>query len=327
MNDTPAELSDLIKILGKERVFIQTHNFPDPDAVASAFGLQQLLRHFGIEAVIFYKGNIEKLSTLRMLKEFDIQMVNSEDITDMTEKDEIITIDAQKYNSNCTDFIGDEIACIDHHPTVYECEYKFSDIRLVGACSSIVAEYYFANNIPMTMNVATALLYGIKMDTADFTRGVTVLETQMYTRLFPLVNSEQLTVMETNTMEFTDLKAYGNAIQNIQIYENIGFADIPFDCPDGLIAMISDFILALDIIEFAVVYAKRDAGYKFSVRSELKSLDAGKITAKALDGIGSGGGHATMAGGFVYADKVGGFDTDFTSEVENRFINAVHNTY
>ena len=29
------------------------------------------------------------------------------------------------------------------------------------------------------------------------------------------------------------------------------------------------------------------------------SLDAGKITAEALQGIGNGGGHAAMAGGFV----------------------------
>ena len=140
MTNAVPKLNDLIAILRKERVFIQTHNFPDPDAVASAFGLQHLLKHFGIESVIVYKGNIEKLTTVRMLTEFGIETVNIDEVSDMTPQDQIITVDAQKYNSNCTDFIGDEVACIDHHPTVVECEYKYCDVRIVGACSSMIAE-------------------------------------------------------------------------------------------------------------------------------------------------------------------------------------------
>ena len=43
-------------------------------------------------------------------------------------------------------------------------------------------------------------------------------------------------------MEMSDLKAYGAAIENISVINGIGFAYIPFDCNDGLIAMISVFI-------------------------------------------------------------------------------------
>jgi len=33
-----------------------------------------------------------------------------------TKSDYIICVDSQKNTGNITDFIGDEVACIDHHP-------------------------------------------------------------------------------------------------------------------------------------------------------------------------------------------------------------------
>ena len=48
-----------------------------------------------------------------------------------------------------------------------------------------------------------------------------------------------------------------------------------------------------------MVYSLKKDGIKLSVRSEGVDMDAGKIINKALSGIGSGGGHAAMAGGFI----------------------------
>ena len=124
-------------------------------------------------------------------------------------------------------------------------------------------------------------------------------------------------------MEIEDLYAYGEAIRNIKIYENVGFASISFDCPDGLIAMISDFILGLDIVELSVVYAVRNGGYKFSVRNETAIYHAGTITQKALAGVGGGGGHFSMAGGVITKEGIGilGSDPDF--EIRKRFMDVI----
>ena len=53
----------LVELLRGHRTYIQTHNFPDPDAIASAFGLQHFLNYHGIKADICYDGKIERLST------------------------------------------------------------------------------------------------------------------------------------------------------------------------------------------------------------------------------------------------------------------------
>ncbi len=310
----------LIEILKGHKVYIQTHNYPDPDAMASGLGLQVFLRYHGIESMICYDGTIEKLSTRRMLEVFQFEVYNIRDISDMKETDYIVTVDAQKFNANITNFIGDEVACIDHHPTYVPCEYRYKDIRLVGACSTLITQYFVVSGTPMDQNTASALLFGQRIDTNNLLRGVTDLDIEMLAYLHKLADEERITAMMNSTMELKDLQAYGAAIQNIRIYDYIGFAEIPFDCPDGLIAMVSDFILSLDVVEFAVIYAKREDGLKFSVRSERSNLDAGRIVAEALEGIGTGGGHASMAGGFVPIDAVKKMGHLYDEAVENRFI-------
>lgn len=314
---------NLVDLLKGHKTYLQTHNFPDPDALASAFGIQQFLKKYGVETTICYEGSIDKISSKRMITEFGIEVVNYEDITDMREEDYIVLIDGQKYNANFTDLPGDEVACIDHHPTFIDCEYKYSDIRLVGACSSLVAEYFVKSHTPIDENTASALMYGLRVDTASLTRGVTDLDIEMFSYLYKHADNNKIMKFYINAMEMSDLKAYGAAIENIYVVDEVGFAHIPFSCNDALIAMISDFILSLNEVGVCVVYADRDGGYKLSVRSIRDEIHAGKLTADALQGIGSGGGHAAMAGGVIYPEYAETLFDKIEEKVKNRFMEII----
>lgn len=285
--------------LGKH-IYIQTHDFPDPDAIASVFGLQRLLALRGISSTLCYDGKIDKLSTSKMLDVFQIKMYPYEQLRPiMTEEDYVICVDAQKHSGNITDLIGNEVACIDHHPTFVSIEYQYQDIRCTGACATLIAQYYQQLSCKPDRRTATALLYGLKMDTLHFTRGVTDLDIEMFAFLFPLCDQKILTWLERNNMEFSDLKAYGSAIENIELYDKLGLSYLPFPCSDALIAIISDFILNLQEVEVAVVFSYREDGIKFSVRSENSAIHAGHLVREALRGYGDGGGHAAMAGGVI----------------------------
>ena len=98
---------------------------------------------------------------------------------------------------------------------------------------------------------------------------------------------------------------------------------IPFDCPDALIAIISDFILSLDVVTVSVIYAVRSDGIKFSVRSVIKSVNAGNMISMVLKGIGSGGGHSTMAGGFIPKENVEALGDDINYEIETIFLKEI----
>lgn len=300
-----SKLSDLVALCQGYPVYIQTHNFPDPDAIASAFGLQKLLAAYGVESRLCYDGKIDKLSASKMLSAFRMEMSPYESlIADMKETDRIICVDTQKHAGNVTDFIGDEVACIDHHPTFVPVEYKYQDIRMTGACATLIAEYYALSGIVPDRDVATALLYGLKMDTLNLTRNVTALDIEMLGYLFPYCDPDTLADLERNNMEFTDLKAYGAAIENIELYDKVGISYVPFTCPAALVAILSDFILALVEVEVAIVASFREDGIKLSVRSEDPEVHAGNLLHKALLGIGNGGGHATMGGGFISKERV-----------------------
>lgn len=319
-----SKLDLLVKYIEKHnKLFIQMHNSPDPDAVGSAFGLQYLLLQRGIEGEICYKGEIDKYNTQKMIELLGIRAINIDDIHNMEEDDLIILVDSQKGNSNLEDFIGNEIAAIDHHPIFQKTDYYFSDIRPeIGACSTIIASYFIENNIEIPKNVATALLYGIKMDTLDLTRGVSHLDLDMFCILYKLADIEIVNKIQTNSLQFEELLAYGNAIKNIKVYDNVGFANVNMDCPDSLLGTISDFIISIQEVEFSVVYSPRDSGIKFSVRNKLDYLDAGKLVHDVLKEVGNGGGHKTMAGGFLPAENLH-IIGDIDSFVEDRFLQEI----
>lgn len=322
-----SKVNELINLLKGHRVFIQTHNFPDQDAIASAFGLQVLLRHFGIETTICHHGAVERAVTSNMVADLGIEMLGDEldEGEMMTEKDYIITVDSQKGSGNIDDLIGDEVACIDHHPTFVEVDdYKYMDVRIVGSCSTIIADYYRECGVEMPENVATALLYGLKCDTRNFTRGVTQLDVDIYQYLFQKSNHQQIRRYQAAEIEYSELNAFSDSLRNIEIYNEVGFAFLNFPCKEGFIATVSDFILDIDLVRFVVVYTRRPNGFKFSVRSELDELDAGKIISEALKNVGSGGGHKTMAGGFAQEDKILEMSIDFNKVIQNLFLNVIN---
>ena len=293
-------LDRLLAVIKRPKVYIQTHNYPDQDALASAYGLQELLRYKGIESVICYQGEIDKANTISMTEALGLQLYDVDDLPIQAE-DEIILVDGQKGNVNLEEQIGDEIACIHHHPMQDTDSYRFFDIRKVGACATLIAEYFLENEIPVNQKVATALVYGIKMDTANLMRQTTPADVDMFCAMYKKADIDLIRLFESHSLILTDLDAYREALKDLKIYgKNIGVANVGADCSEAMMGTLSDFIMSLDVVEFSVVYSYRAGGLKLSVRSERADMDAGVIVRKALSGYpGGGGGHAGMAGGFV----------------------------
>lgn len=317
----------MIGSIKRKHIYIQMHNFPDPDAIASAYGLQFLLEQKNIKSTICYKGRVDHGSSYSMVEKLGIDIVEYDELKDMDTNSEIILVDAQKGNANIIDMPGEEVMCIDHHPTYEKANYVFSDIRPeVGACASIIAQYFFNNNIVMSSKVATALLYGIKVDTANMTRGVSDLDLEMFYKIFNMADRHMIMELDNSVLRREDLQAYANAINSIETVGRISFANTEMNCPEALIAAISDFIMMLDTTDITIVHSLRDDGIKISLRSN-NGVDVGKVANRALRGIGSGGGHENMAGGFVpYCSNVknpigdNAYVNEMIKDIRNRFV-------
>lgn len=316
-------VNELVNLLKGHRVFIQPHNFPDPDAIASAFALQYFLKQYGITARICHHGNIDRTSTEAMVTILGIDMTGANDLRDLNDEDYIITVDSQKGNSNLLDLPGEEVACIDHHPVFNDGYYRFTDIRKVGSCSSIIADYYRENGIEMPEKIATALLYGLKTDTMDFTRGITPFDIEIFSYLFNLANNSLIRRLQTSTFRYDELDAFIASMVSMKIENGVAYSYIDFECTDSFVATVSDFILSLDAVFFSVVYSSRGSGIKFSVRSEIEKLDAGMITSNALSTVGNGGGHNCMAGGYAEKEWLLAIDSDLNTAITRLFSKAI----
>jgi nanoRNase/pAp phosphatase (c-di-AMP/oligoRNAs hydrolase) len=300
-----ARIHELVELLKQapDEVFLQPHNVPDPDAIASSFGLQQLLKQLGVETEIVYEEEVEKANSLTMLKTFGIRMKHSADVQTLGSEDWAVLVDVQKDNSNVTDLATDEVACIDHHQYGGPKGYTYEDVRPeAGSCSAIIAQYYQDAKIEPSRTVATALSYGIRMDTADLTRGVSTLDIDMFYWLYNYVDQSKISELTTNQISLGDLRDYAEAFHSVETYDEIGFLKLD-NANDSLLGTAGDIVLTIAGVNIVVAYSTRAAGIKYSIRSVREEVNAGDLVKHIVADHGIGGGHANMAGGFVVSDR------------------------
>ena len=295
------KLDKLVELLknAPDEVFIQPHNVPDPDAIAASFGLQYLLKIRGIDAQIVYENEIEKANSSKMLELFNIKLSLASEVATLGEEDWTVLVDVQKGNSNVIDLVTDEVAVIDHHEYMGHNGYKLEDVRPeVGACSTIITQYYIENKIEIPRNVATALLYGIFMDTDNLTRGVSELDINMFYQLYSISDINLITELKGNQISREDLQDYAKAFKTVEVYGEIGFLYLD-NGNDSLLGASSDIVITIAGVNIVVAYSPRAEGYKFSTRSINKEIKANSLVRYILEGRGFGGGHDSMAGGFL----------------------------
>lgn len=318
-----SKFDDLMNVIKKNIVFIQTHNYPDPDALATAQGLKYLIESRGKQAIICYKGQVDKYNTIKMIELLHIDIVPADSI-EFRPDDEIILVDCQKGSINVKGYSGHVIACIDHHKISDTCPYLFCDIRpSIGACCTIIAEYFVENQISPNDLIATVLAYGIRMDTNILSRNVSDLDLDMYCYLYKISNKMMLRQLDLCTLRIKDLTSYYNAITDLKVYDHVAFVDLGADCSESTLGQISDFLITLREIDFIVVHSYRDSGVKFSVRSENAKLDAAEIIKSVLSDCGDGGGHTTMAAGFIPNIQNTNSATTISILIEQRFLEII----
>jgi nanoRNase/pAp phosphatase (c-di-AMP/oligoRNAs hydrolase) len=291
---------ELLDSLSREEpVYIQTHNFPDHDAVAAAFGLQNLFKALSIQSFLIYEGEIQRDSLQKMIHDLGIEIKHQREYP-IKESDKIIIVDGCKGNKNVTDLVGDEIAIIDHHEVSRQEDVPFNDIRpYYGACASIIFSYYEDLGIEIDRKTATALKIGIDMDTASLTRGVSREDMKAYYNLFSLADNRMVNSVLRNYIQEKDLTFYKYAMEHIKIERSIAWCYFEEGCNQNLMGIIGDFFLALREVDFVILVANNGEKINFSLRNERDEWNASLVIQAVLEGIGFGGGHIDMAGGII----------------------------
>ena len=280
-------------------IYVQTHDFPDHDSIASAFGLQVLLASQGIQSRITYEGDIQRESLQQMIDELGIEIRHNEEYA-IGHDDGIIIVDGCKGNRNVSNLMAPELAILDHHVVDDPEDIPYVDVRPdYGACATIVYTYYRDLGVDIPEDVATALLIGVSMDTALLTRAASPMDLEAYSHLYHRARTRLVNEVICSYMQMRDLEYYRRALDNVVIRNRFAFCYLPQGCSKNLMGILADFFMSLRDVDFVGLCARNHHAINFSVRCDPEKWNASLVIQKVLSGIGFGGGHIHMAGGTI----------------------------
>lgn len=277
---------------GSENVLILIN--PDPDAIASALAVKRLLWKRAARTVIAGIREIQRLENQAMTELLKVPMVQMDKVSpeDFPQK---VLVDAQP---NHSDIFGQFSyhAIIDHHPESRHWDAPYVDIRPeYGATATILIEYLRDAKIKPSMNLATALLYAIKTDTANFERDATEEDVRQFRYVFHYANINLLRKIERSELRIGELRYFQIALEKRiiskkSIYAHVGTVPTPDIC-----VQIADFFMRVYGMGWSFVSGVYEDTLIVIIRNDGYRKDAGKLAGQAFGHIGSAGGHRGAA--------------------------------
>ena len=302
MNKVKQKLNKFLQLLSPlQRVVIQAHDFPDHDAIASAYGLAALLQAMGMNTLIVYNGHVDRISLANMIEWLDIPVIHCNKAK-LTAHDKIITVDGCIGEKNVTDIQGEEIAVIDHHNVTPPKGLWYCDVRSnYGATATIIYEYFSSLNIDIPEKVATALLVGLNIDTANLTRGFCNADLKAFLGLNQVADLALVNKICRNSLIQSELKSFQHVCDNVESNDGIAIVLLKEPCAKNLLGVLADFLLSVNEYDIVIVAMKFNQAIQLSLRSECPKVNVGLLLRQTLNQKqrGFGGGHAHMAGGIL----------------------------
>ena len=109
------KLSTLCSVLSKDQpVLVQTHDFPDHDALGAAYALLKLLETYGYKVEIAYGGHIQSLSLIEFVEYLNYPLLKLDEIEDL-KKYQVVVVDGFPFKGTVKYVGGILKAVIDHH--------------------------------------------------------------------------------------------------------------------------------------------------------------------------------------------------------------------
>lgn len=139
----------LQQFLHYKKIYIQCHNNPDADTLASAYGAYCFFTDRGIEAEMVYGGaqKVKKYNIKYMIKHCGIPIRYTDELPGDAEL--LLVIDGQYGQGNVQKLEAPVIAVIDHHPVVMEENERVWIKSSYQSCSTIIWELLEEEHYPV----------------------------------------------------------------------------------------------------------------------------------------------------------------------------------
>lgn len=306
-----------------ERHIIAIQDFPDPDALSSAWAYQLIAQEYEIQTDIVYAGALSHQENIALVKLTNLpaKRLNAQTLkeSDLGIYQGCILVDSQGETTQLLSIIRQAniplISVIDHHQVHEEIDAEFVDLRpQIRATATILTQYIqagliqFNSNNPKHVKCATALMHGIRSDTNKLLQAQEedFLACAYLSRFYdtPLLNAVLQSARSKRVMDVIERSLKNRLIQNNFSIAGVGY--LRYDDRDA-IPQAADFLVTEEDIHTAVVYGivhDEDEEVEVvigSLRTSKLTLDADEfikeVFGQDIHGRFFGGGRH-MAGGF-----------------------------
>ncbi|NEP00681.1 MAG: bifunctional oligoribonuclease/PAP phosphatase NrnA [Symploca sp. SIO2E9] len=317
------ELRQILEHHDSERQLVVIQDFPDPDALSSAWAYQLIAEQYNIQCEIIYAGTLshqENITLVRLTKlpakRWGVQTLKERDFSVYQG---CVLIDNQGTTSQLIPFVKQAgipiTVVIDHHSTQGELQPEFADLRpQTRSTATILTQYIQTGLLQLDINnnehvkCATALMHGLRSDTnllmqaqeEDFLAAG-------YLSRFYDVQLLKAVLQSARSRRVMDI--IERALKNRIIQDNFSLAGVGYlryDDRDA-IPQAADFLVTEENVHTAVVYGivhDEDEELEFalgSLRTNKLTLDPDEFLKEAFGQDSNGrffGGGRMMAGGF-----------------------------
>jgi nanoRNase/pAp phosphatase (c-di-AMP/oligoRNAs hydrolase) len=285
------------------RVIVVMHDNPDPDAIATGWGVKVLIDEIlGIPTRVIGGGAIVRAENRHMvdLLEPPIELLDEFDFDDQTAAI-LVDCGVEATNHILTRRSVAPYAIIDHHAlTGKVSDAPFVDIRAdVAASASIVASYLREQGVCPGPKLATAMLYAVRSETCAYESHYSALDRSILPWLMETGEPELLAEIENAPLQRS---YYGDlllALQSTFFYNDVAVCFLPRADGAEIVGEVADLLIRCQTIHKVLCGAAIDGNLLLSARTQHVQDSAVGMIRETLEGIGGSGGHSHRAGGKI----------------------------
>lgn len=300
-------------------------DFPDPDALSSAWAYKLIAEQYDIQCEILYAGTLSHQENIALVKLTNLPVQRWACQSPKTKGKDLsayqgcVLVDNQGTTSQLLPILQAAdipiTVVIDHHSLQEGVEAEFTDVRPnTRATATILTQYLqaglleFDSNVSEHVNCATALMHGLRSDT-NFLKQAQEEDFLAAAYLSRFYDSQLLNTVLQSSRSKQVMDVIESALKNRSVYNNVTIAGVGFLRYDNrdAIPQAADFLVTEDNVHTAVVYGivhDEDEDLELvvgSLRTTKLTLDPDEFIKEAFGQDTQGrffGGGRSLAGGF-----------------------------
>jgi nanoRNase/pAp phosphatase (c-di-AMP/oligoRNAs hydrolase) len=260
-----AELASLLEDHRGERHAIVMQDYPDPDAISSAWAHKMIAARYGIDCDIVYEGRISHQENLALVQLTDIELIRYGENGDLSQYNGTVFVDNQGTTASLTDRFDaagvKPLVIVDHHERQDRIEAVYTDIRKIGATATIYTEYIREGLLELNksdvqhVRLATALMHGIRSETSGLIRA---REDEMEAGTFLARFTDHSLLEDILSVKRSKqvMDVIRQALENREVRESYSISGVGYLRSEDRdsIPQAADFLLTEENIHTAIVY-------------------------------------------------------------------------